>query len=382
MPDASSSGVFALTDDQLVALRQLPYDAESVLQGLIARFPQLIANDAEETWLLIRQEAGLMMGDLGESTGWLDHLFVDGDGVPTLVEVKRSSDTRIRREVVAQMLDYAANARHAWGGATLRGWFEERCASDGVDARAELFAAFPRVESADEYWATVRTNLEADRLRLVFVADEVPASLRRIVEYLNRRMTETEVLAVEVRQFVDETGAHTMLVPTVLGATEQARATKRSGGVRSNRLWEPEDVVAHLHAEGHEREAAASSQLAEWLAANGWKVLRGGGSTMGSFTAAVPFDSRQAVVFSVWTTRVVEAAFQHIRRSPSFESDKARTRLLEQLNAIDGIELPTDSIHRRPNFPLAVLAEDANLAAFVEVMARVADAVRRGSTFA
>jgi hypothetical protein len=29
--------------------------------------------------------------------------------VPTLLEVKRSSDTRIRREVVGQMLDYAAN---------------------------------------------------------------------------------------------------------------------------------------------------------------------------------------------------------------------------------------------------------------------------------
>ena len=30
--------------------------------------------------------------------------------MPTLVEVKRSSDTRIRREVVGQMLHYAANA--------------------------------------------------------------------------------------------------------------------------------------------------------------------------------------------------------------------------------------------------------------------------------
>src|SRR4051794_12230288 len=42
----------------------------------------------------------------GGSSRWsLDHLFVDQEGVPTLVEVKRSSDTRARREVVAQMLD-------------------------------------------------------------------------------------------------------------------------------------------------------------------------------------------------------------------------------------------------------------------------------------
>jgi len=39
-----------------------------------------------------------------------DHLFLDQDAIPTFVEVKRSTDTRIRREVVGQMLDYAANA--------------------------------------------------------------------------------------------------------------------------------------------------------------------------------------------------------------------------------------------------------------------------------
>ncbi|MFJ6899548.1 hypothetical protein [Streptomyces hokutonensis] len=52
---------------------------------------------------------------------WLDHLFADADadGVPTLVEVKRATDTRIRREVVGQMLDYAANAARYWSAALL-----------------------------------------------------------------------------------------------------------------------------------------------------------------------------------------------------------------------------------------------------------------------
>ena len=44
----------------------------------------------------------------------LDHLFIDQDAIPTFVEAKRSIDTRIRREVVAQMLDYAANAIQYW----------------------------------------------------------------------------------------------------------------------------------------------------------------------------------------------------------------------------------------------------------------------------
>src|SRR5688572_18045462 len=74
-------------------------------------------------WLLITREAGIaLVSDDGGGSRWsLDHLFVDQDGIPTLVEVKRASDTRGRREVVAQMLDYAASLS-GWGpGADRRG---------------------------------------------------------------------------------------------------------------------------------------------------------------------------------------------------------------------------------------------------------------------
>lgn len=64
------------------------------------------------------------MGIPGEEGGgerWsVDHLFLDQDAIPTLVEVKRSSDTRIRREVVGQMLDYAANAVVYWPAESIR----------------------------------------------------------------------------------------------------------------------------------------------------------------------------------------------------------------------------------------------------------------------
>lgn len=62
----------------------------------------------------------------------LDHLFLDQEGIPTLIEVKRSTDTRIRREVVGQMLDYAANAVVYWPVEELRARFEPRCQESGT----------------------------------------------------------------------------------------------------------------------------------------------------------------------------------------------------------------------------------------------------------
>lgn len=62
---------------------------------------------APRRWLLVSREWGVPREEGGGGHWSLDHLFLDQEGVPTLVEVKRSSDTRLRREVVGQMLDYA-----------------------------------------------------------------------------------------------------------------------------------------------------------------------------------------------------------------------------------------------------------------------------------
>ena len=99
--------------------------------------------------------------------GWsLDHLFIDQEGIPTLVEVKRSSDTRIRREVVGQMLDYAANAVVYWPVEDLRARFESRC--DNVDERPdEVLSEFlNQTLEIGEFWLQVKTNLQAGRIHL------------------------------------------------------------------------------------------------------------------------------------------------------------------------------------------------------------------------
>ena len=58
---------------------------------------------------------------IGGGNRWaLDHLLIDQDAIPTLVEVKRSENSEIRRAIVGQMLDYAAHARHTWSAGDIR----------------------------------------------------------------------------------------------------------------------------------------------------------------------------------------------------------------------------------------------------------------------
>jgi hypothetical protein len=221
--------------DEFVAMYEQPYEAETVLQALLEEHPEILAGDERgrsRRWLLVRREAGIADSDSAGSRWALDHLFLDEDSIPTLVEVKRSSDTRARREVVAQLLEYAANATAFWKVERLQAWFQADCERLGVDPEVALEETL-NVGDSVTYWERVRTNLAADRIRLVFVADEIAPELRRIVELLNRQMAETEVIAIEVKQYVDTNGARQTIVPRLVGQTEAAKAAKgRSDAAR------------------------------------------------------------------------------------------------------------------------------------------------------
>ena len=170
-------------DGSLRAMTEAPFAKEDFLQELVEKYPDLLAGDQMDStesrrWLLVARELGVP-DDEGAADRWsLDHLFLDQDGIPTLVEVKRSSDTRIRREVVGQMLDYAANAVLYWSPETLRARFEAGCEARHEDA-SDVVTRFQGSKSSDpdsieHFWEQVKTNLQAGRIRLVFLADQVP----------------------------------------------------------------------------------------------------------------------------------------------------------------------------------------------------------------
>jgi hypothetical protein len=137
-------GIFLIAgDERLVELSSEAYDSEALLQGLLERYPNLLAGDqidaaSPRRWLLVQREASVPAETDGAGRWSLDHLFLDQEGIPTFVEVKRSTDTRIRREVIGQMLDYAANGVVYWPVESIRGMYEARVAAEGLDSAVTL----------------------------------------------------------------------------------------------------------------------------------------------------------------------------------------------------------------------------------------------------
>jgi hypothetical protein len=252
--------VFIRRGEELVSLAAAPYEAEVVLQELLEHHPQLLAGyqmsrGDPRRFLLVRREAPVADHEGGSGRWSIDHLFLDQAGTPTLVEVKRSSDTRLRREVVGQMLDYAANGVRYWGDGALRQLFERTCADTGREPDAMLEAVIGPDADAEDFWTRADRNLRGGVLRLVFVADVIPDELAAVIEFLNARMHDTEVYGVEVRRYGDTETAE-CFVPRLVGATAAAETEKRSQTSLDERLQsagaEVMDVAERLRVLGEE----------------------------------------------------------------------------------------------------------------------------------
>ncbi len=351
-------------DDELIPMKEEPYASEDLLQRLIAGFPELLAgdDDAPGRFLLISREMPTPDSDVSGGRWSLDHLFIDQQGTPTLVEVKRSTDTRLRREVVGQMLDYAANGVAYWPAGSLAEKFRAGCAEQGLNAE-EVLADFLGAAGNDEiaaFWSEVESRLRAGQVRMLFVADAIPAELQRVVEFLNEQMSEAEVLGIEIRQYVAEDGRQT-LVPRYVGRTARAQARKR--GSLDTREW---DKDSFLTAISDDLEVLAE-RFMQWGEQRGGRPVWGKGITRGSLQYQWDRDGDRIWPLSLITNGTILVPFGSLAKRPPFDDRGLRTEFATRLGAVEGVE-SVDSVDAYPEISVAGLRSSERVEDFITVL--------------
>lgn len=375
-----AGGVFVLKDSKtLIPMEAAQFATEDVFQTLLADFPLLLSGDqinpvAPRRWLLVKREKSVPVEQGGAARWSMDHLFIDQDGVPTLVEVKRQSDTRIRREMVGQMLDYAANAVAYWPVEELRTEFEAACATRGANPEEEFRSALQMEITFDGFWQLVKTNLQAGRIRLLFVADLIPVELRRIVEFLNVQMAPAEVLALELRQYEGE-GLKT-LVPIIYGQTEQAQ--QRKGTAETGSEWSEDEVLDEISSRFGPEVRSAAHRIATWMKANADEVWFGRGKKEGSMRASFFSHSERLTPIRLWTYGKVEIAFPEMRDS-SFSDPTLRQELVQRINRATGTRFSADAIDKYPTIPVRALISESNLTDVLSAFSWMANKIRESA---
>ena len=364
------SGIFLINNNsELIELKEKQYDSENLLQELIAKYPNLLAgdlidHDSPRRWLLITREAGIP-GEEDAGDRWsVDHLFLDQDAIPTLIEVKRSTDTRIRREVAGQMLDYAANAVIYWPVEKIRSMLERRCERENINPDEQIRILTANEEaSIDEYWDKVKDNLKAGNIRLIFVSDEIPTELQRIVEFLNRQMDPAEVLAIEIKQFEGQ-GIKT-LVPRIYG---QFTTKSSNTGSRETRTWSEEAILKETEEKCGPIETEIMLKIYEWAKKNNLRIAYGAGSSYGSVFPMFDYEGDTFYTFVPRTSGIASFYFKQMLKQKRFNTRNDFDELVKRLSAISGITITGDYENKYPTFNLSILKEKKDLESFLSIM--------------
>lgn len=337
-------------------------DESKELQLLLENNPNLLPGDQIDPekprrWLLVKSEMPVQHPETGEKWWSVDDFFVDQSGIPTFVECKRFKDTRSRREVVAQMIEYAANGHYYWTKSMIREYLTATALEKGIDLEEAIRALQPEFGlDVESFLEAVEYNLRQGQIRLVFFLEEAPRELKSIVEFLNNQMERTEVLIVEAFQF--EKNGVRIVVPTLFGYQEEARLIKKAVtfSSRTRNQWDAESFFEDAEKRLSEADADRIRSMYKFLARNDQFVMRWGiGKTTGSINVAIPDISSKSLI-SIRSDGKIVVNFG------DFSNDAAEStiqnRLADWAKTV-GLAVPEDLDHRYPSYPIVDLADNA-----------------------
>lgn len=201
-----------------------------------------------------------------------------------------------------------------------------------------------------------------------------------MVEFLNEQMARTEVVGLEVKQYIERDGARQTLVPRLIGQTEAARQTKGTAA-RSRRRWDEDGVLAGIRdaqpAEYAERMIGLYEALRDAGARRSWGA---GASPSVTLWLGEHEDESRANPVSISIYNEGPAInFDFVRESRS-ESEMQRLaalmRSIPGVSAyIEGLEERNWGMHRAMK-PGDVLATDEALDTFKRAVIEAAQLVR------
>lgn len=363
---------------RLTELRESKYDSEYLLQKLLSDYSELLAGSQIDevnprNWIFISREMGVPDKENSGNRWSLDHLFIDQDAIPTLVEVKRSTDTRIRREVIGQILDYAANAVAYWSIDQLISEFDSNCKSNNLDPNEQIDILIDNESTIDEFWEQVSTNLKAGKIRLLIVADKIPYELKSIIEFLNAQMSPAEILGLEIKQFKNDNLK--TLVPKVIGKTTKSDSIKKSRRVISKSINLDEFYEVFAKHSGKNNMKLAREIINELESFKDYYYFGGSGIEHGIGHSILPttyakFNNKRKKIypFSIWTSGVIEVHLQYLKGRGDFGNEDKQKIIIDKLNEIEGVNINYDKVFKKPNLSIALLENTINKSKFISLL--------------
>jgi hypothetical protein len=218
-------------DESGVRALEEGFASEAELQEFLREHPDLMPLEEID----LNAPALLCIGwEVGLASGAEDLLYIDRNGLLTVVETKLRKNPEARREVVGQILEYAAQMA-TWSSTDVARQAERFFSSSAcpeqyrgctLEKALQLF-----VESSeglsdlsyDCFLGQVQANIDNGRFRLIIAVDEPPEPLLRTVEFVNRFSLRFEMYLIQLKRFRDLAREQNIFVPALFGKVASTR---------------------------------------------------------------------------------------------------------------------------------------------------------------
>jgi hypothetical protein len=322
------------------------YTSESHLQAILLEHPQLIPGVAKDAKVCIEFQSGV---------GPSDVVAVDMLNGLTLVECKLASNREVRREIIGQVLDYAA-----------RFW---RMSVEDFDAQwlvRNSQSLFADGVNSQDLRARLEESLTSGEFRVVLAVDEINEDLRRIVEYLNHVTTPAVAVIAVVYSRSEDQGTE-ILSRQIYG--EELAESKSAKSRREQNRWKQGEFLAWV--DENEPEASRSARtILDALSTEGLEIS-GGKAATPSLNARMLVEGAgwrwPVVLYTQKRGTTIEFRFEDLKSFPEIAE-----RFLVAVESVPGISIDGAEVRRvayskRPN-PLIRDMSDEMIRTLIKVI--------------
>ena len=206
------------------SLKEQEYENEAELENVLAEHVELLREGDEPPLALVTSQLQV------PGSGVADLVLIDAAGIPVVVEVKLSRNPQSRREVIAQVFDYAA---------TLTDWTVDELNSQTEGSLEEALRSLSDGDDTNfkTRWQSTGTNLRAGMVRVVVAVDEQTEDLSRIISFINDH-SDLDVRLTVVKKYRDPSG-DTVFSSTTPVLSEDNLAPSSAGSARQKRSIRP-----------------------------------------------------------------------------------------------------------------------------------------------
>lgn len=190
--------------------------SEKWLQKLLPQCPELLPTAAIDpqkysNLTYICGEASTTTSKKGQ--GHIDLLYISDTGHLILVETKLHRNPESCREVVGQIMDYAANISTSWNYDKLNDLYGKQ------DLYADIHKKYKNVSVEETFIQNVNTNLRRGEMLMLIVGDTIRPSVENIAAFINSPIDKKHQLALcEIKTY--KMGDKFLAIPQLTTSTK------------------------------------------------------------------------------------------------------------------------------------------------------------------